>query len=58
MLPFLRSTGIRDEIAFIDWIIDWIYVDPLYRVKGAAKALLKWIKTFLHQADVNILKVR
>ncbi len=47
------GAGVIEDIAYIDWI----YTDDEYRRQGAARNLLKWLKTFLRKIGVGILEV-
>lgn len=47
------GAGVFEELAYIDWI----YVDPAYRKKGAGRALLKWMKTVLWEAQVKAVEI-
>ncbi len=47
------GSGIYGDMAYIDWI----YTDPSYRRQGAARELLKWLKTLLRRNDVKVLEI-
>ncbi len=47
------GVGICDEAAYIDWI----YTEPSCRRKGAARDLLKMLKTMLRKIEVKILTI-
>ncbi len=45
--------GICEEMAYIGWI----YTDPSYRREGAARFLLKTLKTLLRKIEVRVLQI-
>ncbi len=47
------GAGIYDELAYIEWI----YTAPFYRREGAARDLLKWLKTLLRRTDAKMLEI-
>ncbi len=47
------GVGVYEESAYIDWI----YTDPSFRRKGAARELLRWLRTFLRKAEMEILEI-
>lgn len=47
------GAGLYEDMAYIEWI----YTDPEYREKGAARDLLRSLKTLLRKIDVRILQI-
>ena len=47
------GSGVYEDMAYIEWI----YTDPSYRKEGAARALMKLLKTFLRKVKVKILQI-
>lgn len=47
------GVGVYEEVAYIDWI----YTAYDYRRKGAARDLLKRLKTMLRKIEVKILEI-
>ena len=49
----VMGAGVYEDMAYIDWI----YTDPDYREKGAARALINTLKILLRRIDVEMLQI-